>query len=191
VFGTIPNVQKLMRQKLGLNADTVLTNRNAASLSITQPLSPAAMAMMNRNVEDFYKMFVSRVAEGRHMTYDDVHQIARGRVWTGADAKEIGLVDTLGGIDLALRIAAEKAGLTDYAVKDYPAEKDTWQQLSEMFGNSSNDDDIDLLAKIRLARKWKASRSSMQVMSRLEEDILFVSTAEGIQARLPFVMVSE
>ena len=190
VFATIPNVQKLMRQKLGLNADTVLTNRNAAGLTISRPLSPAAMALMTRNVEDFYKVFVGRVAEGRGMTYDAVHQIARGRVWVGADAKEIGLVDTLGGLDLALRIAAEKAGVTDYAVKDYPLEKDTWKQLTELFGEGT-DDDLDLMVKMRLAHKWKASRSSWKVLSRLEEDLLYVSESEGLQARLPFVWVTE
>ena len=190
VFGTIPSVQKLMQQKLGLNADTVSTNRNASGLTIFRPLSPAAMAMMTRNVEDFYKTFVGRVAEGRHMTFDEVHQIARGRVWTGADAIKIGLVDTLGGLDLALRIAAEKAGVDKYNVKDYPAEKDTWEQLTELLGES-HDDDLNLLAKMRLAGKWKSESKTMRTMSRLEDDLLYVSTAEGLQARLPFVIITD
>ena len=190
VFGTIPSVQKLMQKKLGLNADTVSTNRNASGLTIFRPLSPAAMAMMTRNVEDFYKTFVGRVAEGRHMTFDEVHQIARGRVWTGADAIKIGLVDTLGGLDLALRIAAEKAGVDKYTVKDYPAEKDTWEQLTELLGESQ-DDDLNLLAKMRLARKWKSESKTMRTMSRLEDDLLYVSTAEGLQARLPFVIITD
>lgn len=190
VFGTVPNMQKLMSQKLGLNTDTVCTNRNAAGLSITRPLSPAAKAMWIKNVEDFYKVFVSRVAEGRHMTYDEVHQIARGRVWTGADAIGIGLVDTLGGIDLALGIAAEKAGLESYKVKEYPKEKDTWTQLSELLGEKSNND-LNLLAKMRLALKWKMGSGKRKILDRLEQDILFVSESEGLQARLPFIMVNE
>lgn len=190
VFGTIPNMGKLMRQKLGLNADTVCTNRNAASFGMLRPWSPTAVAMMERNVEDFYKVFVGRVAEGRHMSYDAVHQIARGRVWTGADALTLGLVDTLGGIDLALRIAAEKAGVTDYSIKEYPQEKDVWTQISELFGDKT-DDDLNLLSKIRLARKWKAARSHLKALSRFEQDVLFVTESEGLQARIPFVMVSE
>ncbi len=190
VFGTIPSVQKLMQHKLGLNADTVSTNRNSNGLTVFRPLSPTAMAMMTRNVEDFYKVFVGRVAEGRHMTYDEVHQIARGRVWTGADAIKIGLVDTLGGLDLALRVAAEKAGLDRYRIKDYPEEKDAWQQLSELFGEG-DDSDIDLLAKIRLARKWKAESKVLKNMECIEDDLLYVSTAEGLQARLPFVIINE
>lgn len=190
VFGTIPNVGKLMNQKLGLHTDTVCTNKNAAGMSIFRPLSPRAKELWTRNVEDFYKVFVGRVAEGRHMSYDEVHKIARGRVWTGADAIGIGLVDTIGGIDLAIRIAAEKAGLGNYKVKEYPEEKDTWTQLAELFGESQNDD-LTLMAKIRLALRWKAVKNDIKALSRLEQDINYISTAEGLQARLPYVIVSE
>ena len=190
VFGTIPSVQKLMNQKLGLHADTVSTNRNANGLTIYRPLSPAAMAMMTKNVEDFYKTFVGRVAEGRHMTFDEVHQIARGRVWTGADAIKIGLVDTLGGLDLVLRIAAEKAGVDKYIIKDYPTEKDTWKQLSELLGES-DDDDLNLLAKMRLTLKWKKESKQMRIFTRIEDDLNYISTAEGLQARLPFIIVTD
>ena len=190
VFGTIPNVGKLMSQKLGLNTDTVCTNRNAAGLSIYRPLSPAAKALWTKNVEDFYKVFVGRVAEGRHMTYDEAHQIARGRVWTGADAIGIGLVDTLGGIDLALSIAAEKASLSDYKVKEFPKEKDTWTQLSELFGESGSDD-LNLLSKMRLALKWKMGSGEWKVLSSFEQDLHFVTESEGLQARLPFVIVKD
>lgn len=187
VFGTIPNVGKLMNQKLGLHTDTVCTNRNAAGLSIMRPLSPTVKALWTRNVEDFYKVFVGRVAEGRHMSYDEVHKIARGRVWTGADALGIGLVDTLGGIDLAISIAAEKAGLDSYKVKEYPEEKDTWTQLAELFGEEQ-DDDLTLMAKMRMALRWKASQKDIKALSRLEKDIEYVTTAEGLQARLPYVI---
>ena len=190
VFGTVPNLGKLMRQKLGLNVDTVATNRNATGLSGFRPLSPAAMAMMTKNVEDFYKVFVGRVAEGRHMTFDEVHKIARGRVWTGADAIGIGLVDTLGGMDVAMDIAAGKAGISDYKVKELPEEKDTWKQLTELFGESS-DDDLNLLARMRLATLWKSQSKQQKMLSRLEQDLLFVSESEGLQARLPFVMLSD
>jgi len=124
------------------------------------------------------------------MSYDEVHKIARGRVWTGADAIGIGLVDTLGGLDLAIRIAAEKAGLESYKVKEYPEEKDTWTQLAELFGESQ-DDDLTLMAKMRLALRWKAVKNDINALSRLEQDINYITSAEGLHARLPFVMVSE
>ena len=187
VFGTIPNLGKLMNQKLGLHTDTVCTNRNPTGMRLVQPLSPTTKALWTRNVEDFYKVFVGRVAEGRHMSYDEVHKIARGRVWTGADALGIGLVDTLGGIDLAVSIAAEKAGLDSYKVKEYPEEKDTWTQLTELFGEGQ-DDDLSLMAKMRMALRWKASQKDIKALSRLEKDIEYVTTAEGLQARLPYVI---
>ena len=124
------------------------------------------------------------------MTYDEVHQIARGRVWTGADAIKIGLVDTLGGLDLAIRIAAEKAEIEHYTIKNYPEEKDTWKQLSELLGESNNDD-LDLLAKMRLTRKWKSESKAVKSLSRMEEDLLYISTSEGLQARLPFVVITD
>ncbi len=190
VFGVIPNTGKLLRQKLGLNSDTVGTNRNSNGLSAFRPLSPTAMAMMERNVEDFYKVFVGRVAEGRHMDYEAVHRIARGRVWTGADALGIGLVDTLGGIDLAIAIAAQRAGIADaYRVKELPVEKDTWEQLASMFGNG--DDDLSLMAKLGLAARWKLQGKQWKPLSRLEQDLLFVSQSEGVMARLPFVLVAD
>lgn len=190
VFGTIPNVGKLMRQKLGVNTDSVSTNRNANGLTVFRPLSPAAMAMMERNVEDFYEVFVSKVAEGRHMEYDEVHKIARGRVWTGVDALGIGLVDTLGGLDLAFRIAAERAGIDDYCIKEYPKEKDVWTQLSELLGDSS-DDDLTLMAKMRLALRWKIAKHDLKALDRLEQDIMYISESEGLQARIPFVLMGE
>ena len=124
------------------------------------------------------------------MAYDEVHKIARGRVWTGADAIGIGLVDTLGGFDLALSIAAEKAGISDYKVKEYPEEKDTWTQLAELFGDSQ-DNDLNLLSKARLAVKWRMEKGGLKSLSRLEQDLLFVAESEGLQARLPFILVSE
>ena len=145
VFATVPNVGRLLKDKLGISTDTVSTNSNSASLSLTRPLSPTAQKLFTRNVEDFYKTFVSRVAEGRHMDYDSVHAIARGRVWTGADAYRIGLVDTLGGVDLAFKIAAQKAKIKDYRIVAYPKEKDFWELLSEALGEPS-DSDLNLFA---------------------------------------------
>lgn len=190
VFGTVPNVQRLMRQKLGLTVDTVATNRNATGLSVFRPLSPTAMRMMTRNVEDFYKVFVGRVATGRQMSYDEVHRVARGRVWSGADALRIGLVDTLGGLDVALAIAADKAGVESYRIKSYPTEKDTWTQLLELFGNEEKDD-LNLLAKMRLAWKWHLAVRQVRQVERIEADLRYVATSEGVQARLPFVVVED
>ena len=190
VFAAIPNVGKGLSQKIGITTDTVLTHRNAAGLSIMRPLSPAALKLMNRSVEDFYKVFVGRVAEGRHMEYDSVHAIARGRVWTGADAKGLGLVDTLGGIDLAFRIAAEKANLSSYRVKVLPEEKEFWEQLITLFGEEK-DDDMNLVTKMRLSWKYLtgAKMTRPKIIPRIERTLQNISEATGLQARLPFIVL--
>lgn len=190
VFGTIPNISKLMRQKLGLATDTVSTNRNASGLTLFRPLSPTAKAMMERNVEDFYKVFLNRVAEGRGMTTEAVHRIARGRVWTGADAIGIGLVDTLGGIGLALDIAAQKAGIETYSIKEFPKEKDPWTQLSELFGDEPADD-ITLFSKMRMAVKWRVASRDWKPLSQLDQDIQCITGSNGLQARLPYVVIGD
>lgn len=198
VFATLPSVGKALKNKLGVTTDTALTNRNAAGVSVLRPLSHEAMRMMQRNVEEFYITFTKRVATGRGLEVRYVDSIARGRVWTGSDALRLGLVDTLGGMQTALRIAAAKAGIREYSISEYPKEKDVWSQLLSFYGdNEPADEPLSLLAKARLAWQFRATRKDAQqsgtslALSRLQQDLLYVSEAQGLQARLPFVIVSE
>jgi protease-4 len=174
VFATLPEVGNLLRQKLGITTDTVMTNRNSTGLSIYRPLSTDARNMLQRNVEDFYITFTQRVADGRGLTRTYVDSIARGRVWTGLQAKEIGLVDTLGGLPLALSIAAEEAGI-DYeksTVKVFPKEKRLWEQVMDQMDDSKEEE-----IKARL-------NAVIPFYSELEQ----WSQMEPLQARLPFLI---
>lgn len=178
VFATIPEISGLLRKHLGITTDTVQTNKNSTGLTITRPLSPAARDMMQRNVEDFYKTFCQRVATGRKMNVEEVEKLARGRVYTGAQAKEIGLVDTLGGMLLALNIAAEMANLevgNCYLVK-YPAEKSLWEQIVDVY--YERDEEKELRARLN---------AIFPFYSELEE----WSSMEPLQARLPFILKIE
>ena len=174
VFATVPEIGNLLRQKLGITTDTVMTNKNSTGMSIFRPLSKDARAMMQQNVEDFYITFTQRVADGRGLSREYIDIIARGRVWTGLQAKEIGLVDTLGGLTLALHIAAEEAKVNfdDCSIKTYPAEKSAWNQIMSRI----NEDEEE------------------QVKARLNAIIPFYSemeawsTMEPLQARLPFAI---
>lgn len=191
VFGTVPNLQRLLRQKIGLNVDTVATNHNATGLTTLQPLSPTARALWTRNVEDFYKTFVGRVAEGRGMTFDQVHAIARGRVWTGRDALQIGLVDTLGGLDVAIGIAASMADIDQFRVVEYPKQKDTWQLLSELLSDG-DDDGLGFAARARLAWQYRLMRHDLpRPVGRMERDLRHIAQSEGLQARMPFIILDE
>ncbi len=198
VFATYPNLGGMLKSKLGITTDTVLTNRNATGLSTFRPLSPAAMSMMMRNVEEFYVTFVQRVATGRRLEWGYVDSIARGRVWTGADAMKLGLVDTLGGLQLALQIAAEEAGIVDYSVVEYPREKTAWEELMLLYGGDTEEyEPLSFFAKMRLAWQWRTTSKMLKeqdaaiVRTRLEQDLLYISEAQGLQARLPFVFIEE
>lgn len=174
VFATLPEVGNLLRQKLGITTDTVMTNKNSTGLSLYRPLSADARNMLQRNVEDFYITFTQRVADGRGLRRTYVDSIARGRVWTGLQAKEIGLVDTLGGLPLALNIAAEEAGI-DYektTVKVFPKEKSLWEQMMEQMEDGKEEE-----IKARL-------NAIIPFYSELEH----WSQMEPLQARLPFIL---
>ena len=174
VFATLPEVGNLLRQKLGITTDTVMTNKNSTGLSLYRPLSADARNMLQRNVEDFYITFTQRVADGRGLRRTYVDSIARGRVWTGLQAKEIGLVDTLGGLPLALNIAAEEAGI-DYektTVKVFPKEKTLWEQMMEQMEDGKEEE-----IKARL-------NAIIPFYSELEH----WSQMEPLQARLPFIL---
>lgn len=172
VFATLPEVSTLLRKHLGITTDTVMTNRNSTGLTIYRPLSTDARAMMQRSVEDFYITFTQRVADGRGLTRQYVDSIARGRVWTGLQAKELGLVDTLGGLPLALHIAAEEAGV-DYegcSVKTFPKSKGLWEQLMEQIEDNGEEE----------------INARMEALLPGYHDLYYWATMEPLQARLPF-----
>ena len=175
MFATIPEVGNLLRQKLGITTDTVKTNKNSTGLSLYRPLSNDARAMLQKNVEDFYITFTQRVADGRGLTREYVDSIARGRVWTGAQAKELGLVDTLGGLTLALHIAAEEAEV-DYdkcKVKVFPEEKGLWELMMQKM----NEDEEEKI------------NARLNSIIPFYSDLVRWSNMEPLQARLPFAII--
>jgi len=134
VFGTIPNMHKLA-EELGINAEQVGTNKNAVDYSPFEPMSDEQRALIKEGIEDIYDLFTQRVADGRGMTQEAVDAIAQGRVWTGSDAIKIGLVDEIGGLDMALQAAADAADMTNYKVKELPIyEKDFQSILNQYTG---------------------------------------------------------
>lgn len=131
VFSMLPNFTELMNDKMGIRFDTVKTSPHAVALSPFFDVNEKEGKMMQKFTDDMYQKFLSRVSEGRGKTIDEIHQVAQGRVWTGRKAKEIGLVDELGGLDRAIEIAAELANIEDdYKLKEYPfIKKDVWEDL--------------------------------------------------------------
>ena len=130
IFGMMPDMEGLA-QKVGVGFDVVKTNEFSDFGIPVRPMTEGEKALMQAYVERGYDLFLTRVAEGRGMSKEVVDQVGQGRVWTGIRAKELGLVDELGGLDRALEIAVAQAGVEGYTRIDYPGKKSAWEQLKD------------------------------------------------------------
>lgn len=124
VYGAFPVAQELMENKLGITFDGVKSNRSADFgqgflVGMNRPTTPLEKQLLIRSVDKVYESFTTKVSEGRNLPLERVLEIAEGRVWTGVDALEIGLVDAHGGLEEAIAVAADKAGLENYRVEEY------------------------------------------------------------------------
>jgi protease-4 len=137
IFGLWFNVEELLNDKLGVTTDVVATGKYSDFMNPARKMTEVERMIVQSSVEDGYETFIKRVADGRKMNPDSVKAVASGRVWTGAQAKERGLVDVLGGLETTIKIAADriKAG-EDYRVVYYPAQKKWFETLFEDFGNN-------------------------------------------------------
>jgi protease IV len=171
VFGLVPNFQEFFNDKLGITFDGVGTNENSDFVSITKPLSAFQRETIQTIIDRFYDTFIAHVASGRNMTVEEVDEIAQGRVWTGTDALRIGLVDQLGGLNDAIEIAADLAGLDDYRTVDLPRQKEPLQQLMESLMGDTQ-------------ARWL--QRELREHYNLFRYVKSVSEWQGIQARLPY-----
>ncbi len=171
IFGLVPNVKGLT-DKLGLDFDVVKTNEYADFGMMGRPLNAGEKAMMQMNVNQGYDLFLTRCAEGRGIEKEELDKIAQGRVWTGSKAKELGLVDELGGIDRALEIAIAKAGIDAYTVMSYPEKPG----LFDSFTNFRPDNYIRSLLLKSCVGEWYKPISNLKELNQCSR----------IQARLPF-----
>ncbi|MFH2144262.1 MAG: signal peptide peptidase SppA, partial [Bacteroidota bacterium] len=171
VFGILWNGKEFLNDKVGIYIDNVKTNTYADLGSIYRPLSAPEKDVIQRTVEEVYTTFIGHVAEGRNTSTEYVDSIGQGRVWSGINAKEIGLIDEFGGLIKAIEIAADKAGISEYRFVGYPKQKDPFEQFLEQFlGNTQ-----ETLVKKHLGQSYVYYKKLSNAM-----------TAKGIQTRLPF-----
>lgn len=171
VFGMIPNMQGLFNNKLGITFDEVNTNKYSDFPNVSRPMSDYEILVIERQIEKIYDDFLSLVAEGRKMEKSQVDEIGQGRVWSGSDAKEIGLIDEFGGLTAAIDKAAGLAGITEYNLMSLPAQKEPLQQIiDELTGN---------VAAGRIEKELGEYYTYYDYIKQIKE-------ASGIQARLPF-----
>jgi protease-4 len=138
VFGLIPNAEKLLKEKMGLDFEYVGTGKHSDIGRLDRAITEEEREYIASIIDKIYDTFLSRVAEGRNMTKEQVNEIAQGRVWTGIMAKEIGLVDELGGLEAAIASAAKEAELTDFKIREFPKAKDPFNMLlSKIQGNTN------------------------------------------------------
>ncbi len=178
VFGTFPNAQGFLNDKIGLTFDVAKTNENADFPNFTQPLTEFQYNKLQEMVGKTYNDFTQRVAEGRGLRQTFVDSIGQGRVWAGADAIGLGLVDKLGDMEDAIAYAVEKANLgNDYKVTEWPKQKDFFTRLMESMNKT---DELDAAMKQKLGVYYNYYKG-------LEN----LNNNTGIQARMPFDLVIE
>lgn len=137
VFGVYFNAKGFFNNKLGISADVEKTNRHSDFGSLFRSFDAEEKQNLQLLVDNVYETFITHVAEGRNMQKDAVDKIGEGRVWSGSDAKKIGLVDDFGGLNRAIEIAAEKAGIKQYRIVELPRQKNPIEQLvSELSGEA-------------------------------------------------------
>ena len=175
VYGVFPNAKKFLNETVGLTFDVVKTNQNSDYGSIAEPMTPYQLEVHQKHVSKIYDEFTSLVAHTRNMTQSRVDSIGQGRVWAGADAIKINLVDELGGIDQAISYAANKANLSAYSIKEYPEQKDLIETLF-------SDDQQEPYAKLMLKKKLGSNYIFIEAVEN-------ISKQNGVQAIMPFMIV--
>jgi protease IV len=188
-FGLLPNVQKLANDN-GITWDSVKTAPFANSDTIARPKTAAELALRQRSANEIYSRFLDLVAEGRGLKREAVAQIAEGRVWSGINAKGIGLVDELGGLDAAIESAATLAKLKpgDWSLEELPAQRSLEEELIDEFFSGAPE------TRSALQSRLSAKQSGLPVvwanqLEALQGDLvplLQLSDPKGLYTRLPF-----
>ncbi len=173
VFGAIPNFNKFA-DNIGINAEQVSTN-NSPNYSVFEPMNQKFYDVTKEGVEDIYKTFVNRVAKGRNMTFEQVNEVAQGRVWTGSEAIEKGLIDKLGSLNDAIKAAAELAEIDNYKVRNYPSYKKDLKDALKFspFAKVSKEEIL----------KEALGDENYQLFNNINQ----MKNLKGIQARMPFI----
>ena len=173
VFGMIPNLNKFYKNKLGITIDTVNTGKYA-DMGVNRPLSTFEKNKLQKSVSDMYIGFITKVGEGRNISTIEVNEIGQGRVWTGYDAKEIGLIDTYGGLEKAIDIAAYLAKVEDYRIISLPKKKNPFEQLSLKLGGKASISNLFL--------------PNFGLITQITQPIEELIKGDKIQAKMPFIM---
>lgn len=187
VFGMIPNAENFLTNKVGITVDRVKTNTHANLMSITKPLTDEEYRIIQKEVDNIYDDFITKVSLGRGISKEMVDSIGQGRVWTGLDALEIKLIDEIGGIDDAVAYAAKLAKVETPVVMEFPKDKeDKLTQLLEAISEEENKEDV----KSTYFKSSSANKTLVkEVFSYINQiNAISANPADRIQARMPYVI---
>jgi protease IV len=173
VFGLFFNAKKLLNDKLGIHIDVARTHQYADFGTPFRSLKTREKKVMEHLVDDIYDTFITRVARGRNMKTEKVQDVAQGRVWSGMDARHIGLIDKYGGLTDAVELAAEMAETSQYRTVGLPKQKDPFQQFMERFSREM---------------KNKVLKQTLGGDARYYQHLKEAVSMEGIQARMPYTI---
>ena len=173
VLGTLPNFNKIAA-RWGVNAEQVMTNKQSMGYSPFEPVSNDFRNEVKSSIKQIYDTFLKRVSNGRGMSKEEVHEIAQGRVWSGKKAKEIGLIDHLGGMDIALERASKLADIEDYKISVYPKYIEDLETIyEELFSGP--------FGKIK-------NKLPSEIVMIFDSEKSLLTKKEIIQARIPFTL---
>lgn len=170
VFGVVPNLGKFWSDKIGITHDWYMTNDNAGVMSMNKPWNATEAKAAQKSVDIIYDDFITKVSNGRKMAVSNVDSIARGRVWSGEDALEVGLIDELGNLESCIEAIARQAGLDSYSITEFPEKLDPMEELIRKLSSSKNSE----------------LKSLMGDQAYMLDDLKTIASMKGPQARLPF-----
>jgi protease-4 len=173
VFGIIPNIQKMLNNKLGVTFDEVKSNSNSDYISLNKPMQTFQRRKLKAQIEKIYSTFIQHVSIGRHMSVPSVDSIGQGRVWAGRDALAIGLIDAFGGIDEAIKKVVDLGQLSVYRLVEFPKQKEMFQQIL---------DDLSGRNMFSLGKGFQETQETLQYLGDMIE-------CRTIQARIPYSLI--
>lgn len=175
VFGLLFNTRDMFKNKLGITFDGVKTGAYSDLGNGTRPFTDSERKIIQNEVDKIYETFTSKAAQGRKMTQEDLKKIAGGRVWSGAEAHKIGLVDELGGVEKAIELAAAQAKLgKDYRLRYLPAQKNFFEQIMDQISGNEAES--------------RVMQAELGELYPIVKQIKALKNWQGIQARLPFML---
>lgn len=178
VYMMLPNMNELFAEKLGIDFDTVKTAQHSTGINTIYDLDPTQEDYLRASTENVYDIFLKRVADGRNMDTSVVAKLAKGRIYIAPRAKEIGLVDEIGGLEDAIASAVEMAGLDKYRTKEYPIQPDPMTELiNQLTGQGDNDGIRQSILDRELGTRYS-------FFKQIKEMVMM----KGVQARLPVLI---